>query len=176
MEIPSQSLIWFYMTAGYQLTIFWRVISKCFGLISIWWFFCWLVFLDKKIILNVGLFLKSVAASLLTNKTKTTQFFVVRAVEKIISDCLVNKIILLLSFRAIKKKKKTSIIEVTYERDHISLPCDLTGFLKTTDHPTTYPRPPTNQPTDHWPLTNWPPTNQPPTNKKSEDQKFHNKL
>ena len=158
MEIPSQSLIWFYMAAGYQLTIFWRVISKCFGLISIWWFFCWLVFLDKKIILNVGLFLKSVAASLLTNKTKTTQFFVVRAVEKIISDCLVNKIILLLSFRAIKKKKKkTSIIEVT-----IRPPIP--------DHP------PTNQPTDHWPLTNWPPTNQPPTNKKSEDQKFHNKL
>ena len=119
MEIPSQSLIWFYMAAGYQLTIFWRVISKCFGLISIWWFFCWLVFLDKKIILNVGLFLKSVAASLLTNKTKTTQFFVVRAVEKIISDCLVNKIILLLSFRAIKKKKNIYHRSYVWKRPHL---------------------------------------------------------
>ena len=130
MEIPSRPLIWFYMAAGYQLIIFWRVISKCFGLISIWWFFYWLVFLNNKIILNVGLLLKSVAASLLTNKTKTTSFFVVRAVGKIISGCLVNKIIVLLSFRVgPSKNNKVSIMEVTYERDHNSLLCDLTGFL-----------------------------------------------
>ena len=39
------------------------------------------------------------------------------------------------------------------------------GFLKTTDQPTTYPRPRTNQPNNHRP-----PTNRSPTSKKFEKQ------
>ena len=52
------------------------------------------------------------------------------------------------------------------------------GFLKTTDQPTTYHRPLTNQPTDHRPTDQMhqPPINRPPTNKKFEDQKFYNKF
>ena len=41
------------------------------------------------------------------------------------------------------------------------------GFHKTTDQPSSYHQPPTNQPTDHQPPT------RPPTNEKSEDEKFH---
>ena len=54
------------------------------------------------------------------------------------------------------------------------------GFLKTTDQPTTnhlptdHPPPTTDQPiTDQ---VHQPPTNRPSTNKKYEDQKFHNKF
>ena len=44
------------------------------------------------------------------------------------------------------------------------------GFLKTTDQPFTYHRPPISRPTNHRAPNNQPPTNRPPTSQKSEDQ------
>ena len=69
------------------------------------------------------------------NQAKATQFFVVRAVGRIILGQPVSKILIILSFSISTSKNKNTnhrvkefcaimSIQVTYETNHISLICD----------------------------------------------------